>query len=480
MGVGRIGTWLLAVAAATGGTGVALPGIALTRAPLATAADPPRVAKPAAPVPPEQLDEWIAALSSDQFVAREEATAKLIAAGHPVIAPLVARLSGASLETASRGIAVLRELSLSSDEAIEEAARGGLEKLAAPPAGPTSVSRRAQVVLDGLNESRQRRAADELSRLGAKIGVHQVQFGVQFVDSVYTIEFGPDWTGTDSDLRRLKWLVGVQHVKFIGTNVTDDWMKYLSTMKNLTTLTLKRTSVSEDGLAVIRELPKLQSFVVMYSPIGDRVIDHLLTVKTTSFVKIYGTKVSKEAAQKLKDAIGEKRVDYRRGGFLGVNCTAHPLGCEVSVVQPGTAAMDAGIESSDVILKYGPRFVESFETLTTHISENAPGDEVKLELVRNVRLRRASLERAEDSKLGITGKANALGIEVLTVEPNSLIAQMEIKVGDVITVCDEKRVRDMEQLEAAFDAAKVGERINIDLVRAPTIITKTVKLGEWE
>lgn len=44
---------------------------------------------------------------------------------------------------------------------------------------------------------------------------------------------------------------------------------------------------------------------------------------------------------------------------MGVNCQAHPLGCEVVLVQTNTAAANAGLEASDVIVKYGDKRVRS-------------------------------------------------------------------------------------------------------------------------
>lgn len=439
-------------------------------------AQQPPAAPPAAA--PPAVARWLEELDSDQFLTREAAMTKLIDAGAASVPPLVERIGRGNLELASRGVHVLRELALSTDLEVEEAARGGLEQLARMADSPAA--RRAESTLEALNETRQKRAIDELSRLGAKVGAGQVQFQLGEVQSVLTIEIGADWRGELQDLRRLRWLVGVQHVKFAGGRVTDEWMSYLTGMTNLTTLTLKRTGVSDDGLAAIRNLPKLQSVWVMYSPLTDRSVEHLRTLKQASFIKLYGTKITKPGVQQLTEALDGAKIDYRQGGFLGVNCQAHPLGCEVIVVQPGTAASDAGLESSDVILQYGSKSVESFETLTTHISENAPGEQIKLEIVRNVRLRRNGLERAAEMKLGIAGKANALGVELTSVEADSFAARLDLKPGDVVTGCGETRIRDLAGLEAAYAQAPAGERLDLDYVRAAQLVTKTVTLGEWE
>jgi S1-C subfamily serine protease len=110
------------------------------------------------------------------------------------------------------------------------------------------------------------------------------------------------------------------------------------------------------------------------------------TLKSASEIKVYGTAMSKQGAERLAEALTGAKVDHREGGFLGVGCQPHPLGCLVALVRPQTAAAKAGLTPGDVIIKYGGKATPDFERLTELISANRPGDTVALEYLRGSEL----------------------------------------------------------------------------------------------
>ncbi|MFO0868378.1 MAG: PDZ domain-containing protein [Pirellulales bacterium] len=427
---------------------------------------------------PAELDAWVAELNSDVFVNRESATQRLIGAGRAGIERVEAAVTKGPLEVVIRGVHVLREVALSEEGEAQEAAQAALERIAS--AQLTAAARRAEVTMASLSETRQARAVDELQRLGARVGISHMQLGFQIVEQASVLEIGTEWQGKTTDLSRLRWLSGIQEVRFTGPQVTNDWLSYLRNMPQVTRLTLSRTEVTSAGLSVLRDLGKLQIVWIKYSPVDDAVVPHLLALKHIAQLKLYGTKVSREAARRLSDELVNAKVDHRRGGFLGVNCQAHPLGCEVVLVQPGTAAAGAGLEAGDVIIKYGPHRVETFETLTTFIAENQPGDKVDLLVARDLRVRRSPFEHRAGEELGLELKPHALGCEVVAVAPGSLGARLAFKAGDVITSYMETRVLEPPALVAAFRAGEAGSQASLDFVRQPQLLTKTVSLGEWE
>src|SRR5262245_30466461 len=81
-------------------------------------------AQPASPGPtPQQLQDWVRQLDSDQFAERENATEKLISAGASAVRPVLNSIDGASAEATTRGLFVLKELALTGEPAADEAAR---------------------------------------------------------------------------------------------------------------------------------------------------------------------------------------------------------------------------------------------------------------------------------------------------------------------------------------------------------------------
>jgi S1-C subfamily serine protease len=97
---------------------------------------------------------------------------------------------------------------------------------------------------------------------------------------------------------------------------------------------------------------------------------------------LFGTAVTPQGAQRLADALTGAVVDHRLGGFLGVGCRQHLLGCEVAEVREGSAAAAAGVALHDVIVKYDGDRTPDFQTLTKLISAHPAGKTVTMEILR--------------------------------------------------------------------------------------------------
>lgn len=330
----------------------------------------------------DEIAAWIRDLDADEFQAREDATASLVAAGMPGIEPLQAALAESSLEVKTRVLYVFQELALSDDEATEDAARTALEAIAKP--GETAAAQQATTILAGINDQRKDRAVEQLQKLGAKIDdtVRAVFGGGGEVGR--TVEIGADWKGTERDLKKIKWLGDGSALKVVlrGPQVTDDWLKVLDGATGIQALLLKRTKVTPEGLKVVQSMPKLQEVSVYYSPLGDGAIPVLAECAQLVVVKLYDTKVTKEAAAKLQLALKAGMVDFRQGGFLGVGCQDTAEGCQVYLVQENSAAKDAGIQPGDIIATLGGKPVNEFKALTAIIAEYKSGDDIEVVLIR--------------------------------------------------------------------------------------------------
>jgi S1-C subfamily serine protease len=122
---------------------------------------------------------------------------------------------------------------------------------------------------------------------------------------------------------------------------------------------------------------------------------------------VFGSEISKPAFDKLVSKHTTWNARYGRGGFLGIGGTSYRLneieGCIVSQVTPNEAASIAGIRRDDVITAYNGRPVSRFipanrdfpqieptendnglpaPSLSELIGENAPGDRVKVTILR--------------------------------------------------------------------------------------------------
>ena len=87
-------------------------------------------------------------------------------------------------------------------------------------------------------------------------------------------------------------------------------------------------------------------------------------------------------AERLEEALGPTRVDYRQGAFLGVGGEGHELGFIVTIVHDASSAAKAGLLRNDVIVRFGDEKVLDFEGLTKLIGKRKPGDKVQVEVLR--------------------------------------------------------------------------------------------------
>ena len=176
------------------------------------------------------------------------------------------------------------------------------------------------------------------------------QFGGQYVaENEFIAQFGPGpnftprvilderWHGGNAGLVHLRNLAGLRQVKILGTDITIE------------------------GLKELQHCESLQD------------------------VWLYGTRLTPEDVAKLRKMLPEQvLIDYRRGGLLGVTRSPEEVGpAKVDGVQPGSAAAVAGIQRGDVIQKFNGEPVASFKALTQKIGDHQPGDEIKLEVLRN-------------------------------------------------------------------------------------------------
>jgi hypothetical protein len=346
----------------------------------AQSAAPPTESAPA--VSADQIAHWVADLNSDQFIQREQATERLIEAGLPAIQPLVVALSEHNLEVTARSIFILRELALTDDPAVEDAARAALAQVAQNRG--TTAARRASSTLEMLAQIRQQRAIEQLQAQGARFETRYAQLGFQVVPRLYSVEIGTSWRGTDEDLKHLRWLDDIEQVVLEGQQVNDAWLASVAEMKSLISVELKRGSISDKGVAALLKSDKLRYLSFKYVPINDASIDHLLAMKDVSLFRLIGTELSAEGVQKLRAGVPEgAQVDVRAGAFLGVGCEQLAQGCTVSLVHPSSAAARAGMTEGDVIVKYNGNDVSDFEGLTKLISKNRGGDTITLLINRS-------------------------------------------------------------------------------------------------
>jgi hypothetical protein len=343
---------------------------------------------PPAPKSAASIGQWVKALESDTYSARHAATERLILAGGVAVEPVAAAIEDGGLETIIRGVYILRQLALTTDDAsTEQAAYEALRKIADRQV--TTAARRAATAVQALDEIRQRRALLYLEQLGAVVSITQVQIGPRLSQPFSSIRIDESWRGNAADLDRLGWITKFRPpegpemwmIALQGPQVTDAWIQRIKPFENIRVLQLKSVAISDEGVAALKEMPELQFLEFLYLPITDAALPHLSSLKALSRVKLYGTRITKAAVEQFQGQFAGVEVDYRRGGFLGIGCEDNP--CRISTVREGTAAAAADLQAGDIVTHYNQQPVKTMDELTELIAQNAAGDTVRVEILRD-------------------------------------------------------------------------------------------------
>ena len=211
-----------------------------------------------------------------------------------------------------------------------------------------------------------------------------------------------------------------------------------------------------------------------------------------------------------------KEFGETRRGWLGVhvqNVTeeiaaslglAEPKGALVAKVSPGSPAAAAGIQPSDVIVKFDGESIENMRSLPRAVAATAIGKSVPLELLRKGETKSFSVtigrlpddvedadavkgedkvppepkpEPEREDLLGLSlapltgdlrkryGIAESIeGVVVVEVKPNSPAAEKDVKPGDVIVEVTQEKVRQPQDVKTRLLAVRKSGRRSVLLL----------------
>jgi len=185
---------------------------------------PPPLSRTILPAP-RPVVELIGELSASSFAKRRRATRELYRAGATAAVPLGRAARGDNLEVAARAVGVLERMYTARDLDVVAASEDVLEGLS--ESGPRGVARRARKVLDSHVELRQRRAVEQVQRLGGifkdtQDNVVDPNNRRVLGQSIGTLQLGKGWKGGDAGLKFVRRLPRLRSLLIIdGAKASD-------------------------------------------------------------------------------------------------------------------------------------------------------------------------------------------------------------------------------------------------------------------
>jgi uncharacterized membrane protein len=152
----------------------------------------------------------------------------------------------------------------------------------------------------------------DLSALREK-GVVVIPVGAE--TNYLSVNFVNAREATDADLLLLLPLKDQLIWLNVGrTKITDDGLKTIGQLSNLSQLNLERTSIQDSGLANLAKLSRLTFLNLIGNNITDRGIDHISRLPKLEKVHLYQTKVTADGVRALIHDRPKMEIDT--GGYL--------------------------------------------------------------------------------------------------------------------------------------------------------------------
>lgn len=186
---------------------------------------------------------------------------------------------------------------------------------------------------------------------------------------------------------------------------------------------------------------------------------------------------------------------------MGINVEDGPGGVKVTAVTPGQPADKGGLKANDIIVRMNGVAIATRDAFMEFLRGQTPGSEVELEIRRGEAPQKLKVTlgarkdlpggggAGPEQKPQGTGKpdlgvargepANP-GLKVTAVRDGSPAELAGIGEGDIILEADDKAINSLDELNAAVNARKIGEKMKLKLSRDGKVSTLEVEIAEME
>lgn len=343
---------------------------------------PTEAASQTSTTPADDIRQWIEDLNAPSYSTRQLAFWKLLRQGESAVPVIEASLPKADADAAQSLIRLLNELAIDPNTGPGPAALSALRRTA--QSSITLHGMLARRSLDSLATQQRTVVQEELTQLGAFIGFRDLQVLTQPRQQAFHVAIGENFLGTEQDLDRLQWMVGIEILVLEGPKVTGTWLRRAAQMPDLKVLQIRRADLSNDDLANLAGMQRLDTLELIYVPIGDDGLKHIEGLPLGSALRLFGTRVTASRFESLRESMSEMdSLIFGRGGYLGVSIDSQD-GVTIRTLPEGSAAARAGLMIGDRVVQINERKLSKFEDLRSELSGFAAGEDVHVIYERSV------------------------------------------------------------------------------------------------
>ncbi len=132
-------------------------------------------------------------------------------------------------------------------------------------------------------------------------------------------------------------------------------------------LQVKRANITNDDIRALSNVRRLDILEFINTPIDDGALVHLKSISVWSAMRFFGTKITYEGFQDLKQTLDDIEMIYGKGGYLGVQ-VVNQATVEI-LPSRGGAAEAAGLQPHDELMAVNGAMLSNFEDLRKELSK---------------------------------------------------------------------------------------------------------------
>lgn len=115
---------------------------------------------------------------------------------------------------------------------------------------------------------------------------------------------------TDAHAARIAHLKRLEDLWLTSSNITDDGLRHIASLRNLRFLCVSDTRVTGDGLRWIVDLPNLRRLHVFGTAVDDGDVPQLSRLREVETLDLRQTRVTQSGVDRLRRALPNTRIDY--------------------------------------------------------------------------------------------------------------------------------------------------------------------------